>query len=54
MSPLKEGDVLSEEEYDAMQEKYGYGSFVAEMGAEAVKKALHGLDLEKIRKSLNK
>ncbi len=52
MSPLKEGDVFSEEEYDAMQEKYGYGSFVAEMGAEAVKKALQGLDLEKIRKSL--
>ena len=52
MSPLKEGEILSEDEYDKMQEEHGYGSFVAEMGAEAVQKLLEKLDLNKLQKEL--
>ncbi len=39
-------EILSEKEYREAEEKYGYGSFVAEMGAEAVKKLLEDIDLE--------
>ncbi|MFT7098379.1 MAG: DNA-directed RNA polymerase subunit beta' [Rickettsiales bacterium] len=52
MSPLKDGDVLSEDEYQQFQEEYGYGSFVAEMGAEAIQKLLAKLDLKEIQKDL--
>ncbi len=52
MSPLKEGDILSEDEYEKLQHEHGYGSFVAEMGAEAVKKLLQKLDLKKLQKDL--
>jgi len=52
MSPLKEGEILSEDEYDKLQQEYGYGSFVAEMGAEAVQKILQKLDLKKLQKDL--
>jgi DNA-directed RNA polymerase subunit beta' len=52
MSPLKDGDVLSEDEYQSYQEEYGYGSFVAEMGAEAIQKLLAKLDLKKLQKDL--
>lgn len=52
MSPLKDGEILSEDEYSKYQQEYGYGSFVAEMGAEAVQKILQKLDLKKIQKDL--
>jgi DNA-directed RNA polymerase subunit beta' len=52
MSPLKEGEILSEDEYEKAQEEHGYGSFVAEMGAEAVQKLLQKLDLKKAQKDL--
>ncbi len=52
MSPLKDGDVLSEDEYQEFQEEYGYGSFAAEMGAEAIQKLLAKLDLKKLQKEL--
>ncbi|MCE3255909.1 MAG: rpoC [Rickettsiaceae bacterium] len=52
MSPLKDGDVLSEDEYQKYKEEYGYGSFIAEMGAEAIQKLLAKLDLKKLQKSL--
>ncbi len=52
MSPLKEGEILSEEEYNKLQEEHGYGSFVAEMGAEAVQKLLQNMDLKKLQKEL--
>ena len=52
MSPLKEGEILSEDEYSRFQEEHGYGSFVAEMGAEAVQKLLQRLDLKKLQKDL--
>ena len=49
MTPLKEGEIISEEEYEKLQQEHGYGSFVAEMGAEAVQKVLRKLDLKKIQ-----
>lgn len=52
MSPLKEGEILTEDEYNNLQQEHGYGSFVAEMGAEAVQKLLHKLDLKKLQKDL--
>ncbi|ONI40168.1 DNA-directed RNA polymerase subunit beta' [Candidatus Epulonipiscium fishelsonii] len=39
-------EILTEKEYREMEEQYGYGSFVAEMGAEAIKKLLEDLNLE--------
>lgn len=52
MSPLQDGDIITEDEYDKFQEEYGYGSFVAEMGAEAIQKLLQKLDLKKLQKDL--
>ena len=52
MSPLKEGEIITEEEYDNLQQAHGYGSFLAEMGAEAVQKVLQNLDLSKIQQEL--
>ncbi|MFT6332323.1 MAG: DNA-directed RNA polymerase subunit beta' [Lentimonas sp.] len=52
MSPLKDGDVLTEDEYQRAQEEYGYGSFAAEMGAEAIQKLLTKMDLVAIQKQL--
>lgn len=52
MSPLKEGEILTEDEYEKLQNEHGYGSFVAEMGAEAVQKLLKKLDLKKLQKEL--
>ncbi len=49
MTPLKEGEIISEDEYEKLQQEHGYGSFVAEMGAEAVQKVLRKLDLKKIQ-----
>ncbi len=42
---LKRQQLLTEEEYRAAKEQYGDGSFEADMGAEAVRKLLVGLDL---------
>ncbi|MFC1809538.1 DNA-directed RNA polymerase subunit beta' [Candidatus Omnitrophota bacterium] len=47
-TPLKEKDLLSEEEYQKTVEEYGVGSFIAKMGAEAVKELLANLDLDKL------
>ena len=52
MSPLKDGVILSEDEYSKLQQEHGYGSFIAEMGAEAVQKVLKKLDLKRIQKEL--
>jgi len=52
MSPLKEGEIISEEEFFNLEEKHGYGSFVAEMGAEAVQKTLKKIDLAILQKEI--
>ncbi|HEX3997156.1 MAG TPA: DNA-directed RNA polymerase subunit beta' [Pirellulales bacterium] len=51
-TPLKKQQLLTEEEYRAAREQYGDGSFEAEMGAEAVRKLLVGLDLVTLSKQL--
>ncbi|OWR26914.1 DNA-directed RNA polymerase subunit beta' [Saccharibacillus sp. O23] len=45
-TPLERKQLLSEKEYRSYREKYGYG-FQAGMGAEAVKKLLQDLDIDK-------
>ncbi|KAF5056722.1 DNA-directed RNA polymerase subunit beta' [anaerobic digester metagenome] len=43
---LARKQLLSEKEYREAEDKYGYNSFVAQMGAEAVLKLLEAIDLE--------
>ena len=51
-SPLKNKQLLNEEEYRAAREKHGDHGFVAETGAEAVKRLLRQLDLVKLGEEL--
>jgi DNA-directed RNA polymerase subunit beta' len=51
-TPLKKQQLLTEEEYRKAREDYGDGAFDAEMGAEAVRKLLLGLDLVTLSKEL--
>ena len=53
-SDLMKCQVLTEKEYHEAVEKYGYGSFKAEMGAEALEKLLREVDLEKLSEKLKK
>ena len=46
-SGLIKGQVINEKEYTEAVEKYGRGSFKAEMGAGALRKLLEEIDLEK-------
>ncbi|WP_049871128.1 DNA-directed RNA polymerase subunit beta' [Desulfurispirillum indicum] len=45
-TPLEEKQLLSEEAYYNAVEEFGYGSFVADMGAEAIREMLRKLDLD--------
>src|SRR5437588_844726 len=49
---LEKQQLLTEEEYREAKTQYGEGSFEAEMGAEAVRKLLTGLDLVKLSEQL--
>ena len=51
---LMKGQVLSEKEYHEAEEKYGKGSFKAQMWAEAVGKLLEEIDLDKLSAKLKK
>ena len=53
-SNLDKGQVLNEKEYHEAEEKYGVGSFKAEMGAEALRKLLEEIDVEKLAEKLQK
>ena len=53
-SGLTKCQILTEKEYGEAVEKYGKGSFKAEMGAEALEKLLREVDLEKLSASLKK
>ena len=53
-SGLTKCQVLTEKEYVEAIEKYGKGSFKAEMGAEAIRKLLAEIDLEKLSTKLKK
>jgi DNA-directed RNA polymerase subunit beta' len=48
LTPLKERQLLSEDEYLRAQDEYGEDSFTAMIGAEAIRRMLVELDLEKI------
>lgn len=52
MSPLKEGEILSEGDLEKAREEYGYDTFVAEMGAAAIRKLLAKLDLNQLQQQL--
>ncbi|KKL26065.1 hypothetical protein LCGC14_2399030, partial [marine sediment metagenome] len=51
-TPLKEGQLLTVDEYKTVQEKYGESSFSANMGAEAIRALVKNLDLVKLSKEL--
>ena len=48
LTPLKERQLLSEEEHLRAQDEYGQDSFTAMIGAEAIREILRSLDLAKI------
>ena len=53
-SGLIKCQILTEKEYHEAVEKYGKGSFKAEMGAEAIEKLLKEIDVEKLSIKLKK
>ena len=53
-SGLGKCQVLNEKEYHDAEEKYGRGSFKAQMGAEAILKLLQEIDLEKLSEEIKK
>ena len=54
MTPLENGQLLTEEEYQTYKNEYGEDSFDAGMGGEAIRKLLEQLDLPVIRDQLRK
>jgi DNA-directed RNA polymerase subunit beta' len=52
ITPLKERQLLSEDEYLKAQEEYGNDSFTAKIGAEAIRDMLRALDLQKLAADL--
>jgi DNA-directed RNA polymerase subunit beta' len=51
-SELKEQELLSEERYREMRDKFGEESFVAKMGAEAIKELLARIDVDELAEEL--
>jgi DNA-directed RNA polymerase subunit beta' len=54
LTPLKDRQLLSEDEYLKAQDQYGADSFTAMIGAEAIREMLKALDLEKLATDLRK
>jgi DNA-directed RNA polymerase subunit beta' len=52
LTPLKDRQLLNEEEYLRAQDEYGQDSFTAMIGAEAIREILRSMDLEKIAADL--
>jgi DNA-directed RNA polymerase subunit beta' len=52
LTPLKDRQLLSEDEYLKAQEEFGADSFTATIGAEAIREMLKGLDLDKMQADL--
>src|ERR671911_202411 len=48
LTPLKDRQLLSEDEYLRAQDEYGEDNFTAMIGAEAIRRILQELDLEKV------
>ena len=53
-TPLAYKQILNEQEYRDAEKEYGFGSFVAEMGAEAIQKLLMAIDLDTESEELKK
>ncbi len=53
-SDLQKYQVINEKEYHETEEKFGRGSFKAEMGAEAIQKLLKEIDVDKLSEKLKK
>jgi DNA-directed RNA polymerase subunit beta' len=54
LTPLKDRQLLSEEEYLKTQEELGEDSFTAKIGAEAIRELMKGIDLHKLAVDLRK
>jgi DNA-directed RNA polymerase subunit beta' len=52
LTPLKDRQLLSEDEYLKAQEEFGADSFTAMIGAEAIREMLKGMDLAKLQAQL--
>ncbi|HEV2570133.1 DNA-directed RNA polymerase subunit beta' [Methylocella sp. CPCC 101449] len=52
LTPLKDRQLLSEDEYLRAQDEYGQDNFTASIGAEAIRSMLKAMDLEKIAAQL--
>ncbi len=52
LTPLKERQLLNEDEYLRAQDEYGQDSFTAQIGAEAIRELLRAMDLTKIAEQL--
>lgn len=52
LSPLKQFDLLTEEQLYRAQDEYGDDAFVAKIGAEAIRDLLIAIDLEKERENI--
>ena len=52
LTPMEKGQLLSEEQYYDAQDEYGDDAFKAEIGAEAIKTILIGLDLDQERETI--
>ncbi|MBP8191057.1 MAG: DNA-directed RNA polymerase subunit beta', partial [Aquabacterium sp.] len=46
MTPLKKFGIMTEDDYDAKQQEFGYDEFTAKMGAEGIKDLLDGIDID--------
>ncbi|MBW2039148.1 MAG: DNA-directed RNA polymerase subunit beta' [Deltaproteobacteria bacterium] len=51
-TPFKEGDLISEEKYKEIREKYGEDAIEAEVGAEAIKRLLQKVNVEELAERL--
>ncbi|WP_237477071.1 DNA-directed RNA polymerase subunit beta' [Lichenibacterium dinghuense] len=52
LTPMKERQLLTEDEYLRAQDEYGQDSFTAMIGAEAIREILRNMDLQKIAEDL--
>ena len=52
LTPLKERQLLTEDEFYKASDEYGEDSFTAQIGAEAIRHLLQAIDLEKLRDQL--
>ncbi len=52
LTPMKERQLLSEDDYLRAQDEYGQDSFTAMIGAEAIREILRAMDLQKISEDL--